>query len=311
MTESKGGFPTTVNIDSDGPERETPDEAQRLSVPVAGATAHPIDGLAPHGASFFHYTTREAAFAHILPTRKMRLRPYRQMRDPLEAKDWNFGLGYALDPSQHPDNKYLSEILQLAERVKDQTLLLSMTVDADGYGDDPAISVFGRGYARASMWELYAERHAGVCLVFDRSDFTSHFIEQMNEIGMLDRGEVRYTRGGLAEDVKAQTILTDNAAAGGNPSEEAARHVVQNSTALFFTKLLDWQGEHEYRFTLFEPSLDEAFCDFGASLQAVILGEQFPEWQLAGAAQAADKAGAELRQMVWANGRPWPSIVLR
>jgi hypothetical protein len=35
----------------------------------------------------FHYTTRDAAFGHIIPERRLRLSPYRRMRDPLESKD--------------------------------------------------------------------------------------------------------------------------------------------------------------------------------------------------------------------------------
>ena len=42
---------------------------------------------ADYGDYFFHYTTRDAAFGHILPTRKLRMSPYSAMRDPLEKQE--------------------------------------------------------------------------------------------------------------------------------------------------------------------------------------------------------------------------------
>jgi hypothetical protein len=44
-----------------------------------------------HGEFFFHHTTADTAFRHILPTGELRLSPYSQMRDPLEAKAWHMG----------------------------------------------------------------------------------------------------------------------------------------------------------------------------------------------------------------------------
>jgi len=43
---------------------------------------------------FFHYTTREAAFAHILPERQLRLSPYSKVNDPMESKS-------GVRPSRH------------------------------------------------------------------------------------------------------------------------------------------------------------------------------------------------------------------
>src|SRR4051812_21255759 len=48
-----------------------------------------------------------------------------------------------------------------------------LSVDyADCVPEDP----FGRGYALASMWELYAQKHAGVCLVFDRERLVTNLV---------------------------------------------------------------------------------------------------------------------------------------
>lgn len=40
----------------------------------------------------YHYTRRETAFQHILPSRTIRLGPLSQTNDPRETKSWTFGL---------------------------------------------------------------------------------------------------------------------------------------------------------------------------------------------------------------------------
>ena len=44
---------------------------------------HPA--LGKPGDYLYHYTTREAAFEHILPDRTLLLSPAHRMRDPLES----------------------------------------------------------------------------------------------------------------------------------------------------------------------------------------------------------------------------------
>lgn len=260
------------------------------------------DRVGPPGSVLFHYTTREAAFEHILPNRTLRMRSYSLMRDPLEAKSWN--LGAAFFAEKPDDEEFVVNVLSLANRVKKDTMLLSMTRDARGY-DDQSIAMFGRGYARASMWEHYAEDHHGVCLAFDAEPFGRHVIAQMNELGVWDHGEVKYTRGGLIEDIEARTFIPQQTPGETEPSQAVSRHIVEHGESLFFTKLLDWQGEQEFRFTLFAPPKTELFLDFAETLQAVIVGEKFPYDQVDNARAAAEAAGAKLWRHMWLDGRPW------
>jgi hypothetical protein len=42
------------------------------------------------GRRLYHYTSREAAFRHIIPEGHLRLSSYSLTRDPLDARDWGF-----------------------------------------------------------------------------------------------------------------------------------------------------------------------------------------------------------------------------
>lgn len=54
-----------------------------------------------------------------------------------------------------------------------------------------------------------------------------------------------------------------------------------------------------WRYVVLDADPIEAYVAYGPALQAVIVGEQFPEWQLAGAAGTCSMADAQLRQIQW------------
>lgn len=260
--------------------------------------------VAFRGNYFFHYTTGEAAFAHILPERRLRLSPYSRMRDPLESKlslmppdEW---------PADVPSDGTMPQFwFDAAERIgliRTCTKLLSLTVD-----DGPSYTSTGRykeGWARARMWDQYADGHEGVCLLFHRERFEEVVLKQLRARSPSARaGIVRYTEDGLAAEA-ATLVRIDPRVAG---EELASEHLAEHAEALFFLKVGDWEGEREYRFI--EPSEDEAysFVDLDDTLAAVIVGHKFPAWQLPAAIESCRIAGADVRQMTWSStGGPFP-----
>ncbi len=131
-------------------------------------------------------------------------------------------------------------------RAKDLSKLLSLSIDGPELG--PELEMFTRGYARASMWELYADRHAGVCLLFDRERLTAALESELQKIGRTFHAPVRYETAGIAALPHVSTVLIPS---DDEPVADAiARHVDAHRDALFFTKLKDWEHEAEYRFVV-------------------------------------------------------------
>jgi len=258
-----------------------------------------------------HYTTAEAAFEHIVPSGELRLSPYSRMRDPLENHDLAFGgAGFRTDII---DETY-SRVMDMIRRTRNEVRLLSFTVDAtEGYSERD--TPFQRAWARARLWEQYAEKHAGVCLVFDREKASGSLWAAMHRLGTPMRREVRYTPCGF-RDTPAATLNLDSFDLD-NLAADVARFTVDHEQDLFFAKTLDWQSEHEFRFTLVpneEPGLGRTgyvFVDYGASLIEVILGEKFPAWQIPAARDICGRNGVKLSQLLWENGRPWPKHISR
>jgi hypothetical protein len=217
-----------------------------------------------------------------------------------------------------------------------QCCLLSLTVDAEGY-TAPDDAPFGRGYGRARLWERYGDNHAGVCLCFARPDLEQR---ARDALGNVEAKAVRYTPGGRAtspamrlpdfrvaermaaarrrvrelldngltreaEEVQEEAVKTVQ----GEIAEYAAEFLGDHGDELFFLKTDDWQSEREYRiFTILEEP-GYAYVPYGPTLRAVIVGERFPESEMAAAERACSEAGVELRRMAWPGGSPHAVLV--
>ena len=255
--------------------------------------------LGGHGEFFFHYTKADTAFGAIVPNQTIRLSPYERMSDPFESKEWLMAGAGGVPDEKDTLNDQLSEQSALINRAKKATKVLSLSVDAEGYYGENEL--FGRGHARASMWQMYAENHAGVCLAFDRKMLIQELTSQLEASGRPFHEEVRYPKGGISEvDPGAELFLIE-------PGEDAeaavARHIEAHYQALFFTKLADWQSEWEYRFIVLGKGSDYLLCST-KSLRAVMLGERFPPWQGESARKLCEDLDVPLHHVQWENWRP-------
>jgi hypothetical protein len=258
----------------------------------------------PDGELLYHYTTRERAFEHILPMARLRFSPYRAMRDPLENKAWrpqpaaywnSSAQGQPGDPG-HPETNYWQFNVS-AGQIWDQAHLLAFTVDADDYSAEN--ERFGRGWARARMWEQYGEEHAGVCLAFDRERLVASIAASLQSQGLASayHRPVEYTESGKEPLILGSDMLTEKIS-----SETVSAFIEANHDSLFFLKALDWRSEYEYRFVLTaRPDGEGVFVEFDDSLVGIVAGEKFPDWQIAGALELAARHEAEAVQLHWDN----------
>jgi hypothetical protein len=251
------------------------------------------------GAWLAHYTSAATAFEHIIPTGKLRLSPYRMMRDPAENQDIFFGTAFfgAPEEPQEQWERGLAEVKLLRDRVR----LLSLTQDVD-YGAETG-GRFGCCWARPRVWEQYADAHRGVCLVFRRDALVEAISGALGaENVRLD--EVRYTPEGIAGS-RSLWVVTDTRLHDAKTRKEAIEaYVADNYDDLFFLKADDWATEHEFRALLVDADDEYAFAGYASALHTVVLGKDFPDWQIPGAAAMAEAHGAEVKKAFWDKGRP-------
>jgi hypothetical protein len=251
---------------------------------------------------FYHYTTRDAAFEHILPRRELRFSPYSSMRDPLENKAWGFTGSAWSDPDPDVTNKAYMTFHRRVNEIRASAKLLSLTLASpeSAIGNDEEEE---EGWSLARMWEQYGETHRGVCLVFKRDVLIKAITASLRAQGLACpyNKPVRYSR---AEFSTGRTELDLLELANDYSEAMARRWVEDRNDVLFFRKMPDWRTEREYRFVVTAPGSDFVYASYSDALEAVIVGEKFPRWQVAGAAGVADAARATLEQVFWAQGRP-------
>lgn len=251
----------------------------------------------------YHYTTREAAFGSIVPRTELRFSPIQKMRDPLENQPWRISAGVSpalLDTGDEFATfwKAQKELDVLKIRAK----LLALTLDAEGHPDP-----WGRGWARARLWEQYGETHEGVCLRFDKRrliDALDAALESADSTIVYAKGDVDYSEAGpvtASRNINLNESLRDDVKAG------VARHISAYERELFFNKTLDWETEHEFRFVLIDASRrprTSKRVKFANALDAVIVGHEFPDWQTAAALEACNEAGVESLKVSWDGEMP-------
>jgi hypothetical protein len=174
------------------------------------------------------------------------------------------------------------------------------------------VEVFGRGFARARLWEHYADDHHGVCLAFKRDPPCALVAERPAGKGKLVPKQLSYSLG------SAPRTLTVNAAelldwVPGEEGRTRARRMAQQyfeegAQQLFMAKLADWATESEFRFVCIDNSSEPYIeaGDLGSALHAVVLGHKFPSWQIPAARLALRDVSTSARLLFvsWYDGRP-------
>jgi hypothetical protein len=114
---------------------------------------------------------------------------------------------------------------------------------------------------------------------------------------------VRYSITGIRDKPAAWNFLLPG------PEEPLApaiaRHVEAHRETLFLTKLADWEHEAEYRFVVVTEDERPVLAPYGDALRAVMVGHEFPDWQIASALAVCEEVGAAALKLNWDMGAPY------
>lgn len=248
---------------------------------------------------FYHYTGIEKLKA-ILESRSLRLSSYSATNDPRESRAWYFPI--AMDVGEeHPSDVRSDEVWDGFDE------LVRKRAKVACFGQDrlPVEGVYDRGFARARMWDQYAEKHAGACLLVSRPGFIDA-AERALTGSRLRHGPVRYTDD-VHDSLGLLTLKQSELRA--LPLNELADQFSQRHyDALFFRKNTDWASEGEYRFVAMTDSSFESVQVDGL-VRAIILGEASTERdeRFMRLLTGTWKSPPVIARMSWFNG--WPQVV--
>jgi len=199
----------------------------------------------------------------------------------------------------------------LSSELKARTRLLCFSMDKDPIRGEHISDIFNRGYCKPRMWAQYADRHTGICLVFDRERL-AELIKRQVEVGrLLYSGPVTYIDRGIAKDLtrdQQYTINVDVLESDGR-STYAARHLRTHWKKLFFEKMTDWRDECEWRYVVFTNSDADLFVAYEQALDGIVFGEETPPDTIQAVIDATAGRGVRYVGLKWKNCSPWYDYV--
>lgn len=226
------------------------------------------------------------------------------VNDPRENKQWEMSPLLPVDESRsYKEYDDWSQVT--SDEIKANSKVLCFSVDRpEASSKWPPQAHLDRGFAKPAMWHHYADRHHGVCLMFDRARLHDALAAQLTG-NFLNCGRVKYSDDGILPKAGASPFSPDFLRV---TSHEHLRGLIQRhgakwQDALFFTKLRDWRNEDEFRWVLSDTHPSPRYVSFGDALVAIVVGEAsaFPQRWFT---PFCVKYSAELATLRWRNGFP-------
>lgn len=238
----------------------------------------------------YHYTTASIAIDYILNNKTLRLGALSRVNDPKESKyrDFTFYARGAKAVAEF-DGAVFDEVCQdLA--VNSYALCCGMG-EVDDYGRES-------GALHPHMWANYAERHTGVCLVFDK-ELLHQSIEEAVPEAALYYGPVNYVdlKEMFAASGSAYSLYLED----WTKDKEGYFdfHVGNYHKGLFFTKHADWRDENEYRWVVRLRNGSDIFVDVTRALVKCVLGHEVSEPDFHSLRERCLSIGLPMHKVIW------------
>jgi hypothetical protein len=264
----------------------------------------------------YHYTSVDA-LQRILDGSSIRLGSLAKTNDPCEYNEWIADLFFSSGHEGPPDapSDEVEQAMEDIDRLLRRNVCVGcFTLDREPRREAGAEDLFHLGWARARMWDQYAQKNTGACLVFDQSTLVG-CVEDACAIEGSDfermQGRVNYFDQRRVLGVALDAIRRD----GVNEVIERLRSAQFNPTGLYYRKNHDWASEEEYRITVVRSNPAEDQLDrplmvpFQDSLEAIVVGEHFPSTEMNVIRHRQAANGIPIFQCLWIDGAPHLEIL--
>lgn len=260
----------------------------------------------------YHYTKAKAAKS-IIRGNTLNFSKYVKTNDPKEIKDWVFSIG----TNENRDlGKYELEGLskEMTKGLKDQTYVICFSLDGELTGDWVK-DIYKRGFCKPRMWTQYADKHNGVCLIFEKDEIERTIFSKFSSIMAIYSDPVIYKNRSLIPNLSNTPYMINI-----DCLEKLGRqkyfkaHMDMHYKRLFFEKCKDWATEDEYRWVLFGTKDRELSFNYGSSLVGVVFGLDCKESTISKIEKECKGKNVCFEQLVWEgcsprysyNTRFWP-----
>jgi hypothetical protein len=143
------------------------------------------------------------------------------------------------------------------------------------------------GFYYPRMWAQYGKKSEGACIIFDKKKLDECFYKNGNKYRII-QGNVNYID--ILEQSHIKKIKKSVFSLDSLNYMSISTFLIKNATPLFFTKDVDWEGEHEYRYlvlcnikigrngkNIMNLQRKEIYLKLEDSISYIILGENANE----------------------------------
>ncbi len=212
----------------------------------------------------FHYTT-VGRLAEISVVGALVLSPLERLNDPRESKPRQIitmvsGVpGPSFRSISVDERRAVEEIL---DRRRLNVRVCCFTRDAAEGDPGTAKRANGRGFARPALWAHYADRHAGVCLVFDRAALEQQAIDSFGDRALSIR--LHYQEGFDDAVAAADMVNFDHL--------DVDSHFRNRVIATLGRKNADWAVERECRIAVIDEPKQTCLLSVEGAFAGLVLG---------------------------------------
>lgn len=259
------------------------------------------------GQYLYHYTTLRS-LGLILKSNQIKFSSLRNTNDPREYKNIPLQGWY----NKRPWNE-LDRLERAESYLRDNWYLSCFCMDEDLYKHTTPTPdrIQFRGFTKPRMWAQYGDNHAGVCMVFDRSELCQTFEKNVGK--KLRHGSVKYASTPpnywSGENSPYSINLQKLSKLFG--IKYLRKHVQLYCDEFFFKKHPDWSTESEYRFVLEEAPNRNVFVAFNEALCGIAFGEKtkkYPKY-VSKLAACLHSAGLSCCRLEWKGPHPEPKPI--
>lgn len=154
------------------------------------------------------------------------------------------------------------------------------------------------------MWAQYADKHKGVCLIFDTDELSENIKNQFSHI-TYKADNVSY-RDRLITETQTEPayIVNIDYLEDWGADKYAFSHGQKFAKRMFFEKAMDWEGEDEYRWVMFDNN-EQLKLNYGKSLKGIVFGEDCTENDISTIINLCKGSSLSYQQLKWRNCTPW------
>ena len=203
----------------------------------------------------FHYTKHDTAIKYILPTLKLKASYFGNMEDPFESAS----LQHSTWPGTPDDESKYTMHENTVNAYRQFTKVLSFCVSTESQN----------ALLKPRMWSQYGDRHAGICLIFDKAKLCDK-IKTEYPAYEVSAQKVQYDSG---HSEKIASVLDSKL----RDTDDVYSYFKAHSDILLFNKHPDYKDESEFKIAMYSPEAkrEDLYIPIEKALLGIVLGYSY------------------------------------